>query len=382
MKLFYLPHKTATPSVNRQLTFDVAKGVAVLLMIMIHVLDFYGLDEVRFSTFGIAIKFAIGWPAASMFVFIMGVFVGFSTSSTPHEEIKRALSLFVLGYLLNLVRGTIPMWLSLKLGLVTYQDVAPHTPLSELLIGDVLQFAGISLLICSSLKHATNKIYIWSGAATAIAFLSHSVWDKYTSVTIFDELLKLFVGNEEVGAIFPIFPWAAYPIAGMAFGRFLKRKNDCDAINFTYCLKLGAVCTTLGVLLTLSNPDYHIVTNLRSGPGVVLLMTGIVMLFIFAIHLFVARFKATYVVSLFAFWGKNVTAIYVLQWICIGWGLMLVGLQQLSMLSTLAAMLIVLLISHYLVLPWYNYKNRTIGATPVPCSSRKATRVKLESATQ
>ena len=371
MTLFYLPKNLATPSVNRQLTFDVAKGLAVLLMIMIHVLDFYGLDEVRFSTFGNTIKFALGWPAASMFVFIMGVFVGFSTSSTPREEIKRALSLFALGYILNLLRGTIPMWLSIEIGLVTYQDVAPHTPLSELLIGDVFQFAGISLLICSALKHATNKIYIWICAATAIAFLSHTVWDKYTSLSIFNELLKLFVGNEEVGAIFPIFPWAAYPIAGMAFGRFLKRKNDCDAINFTWCLKLGAVCTILGAALTLSNPDYHIVTNLRSGPGVVLLMTGIVMLFIFAIHLFVVRFKATYVVSLFAFWGKNVTALYVLQWICIGWGLMLVGLQQLSMLSTLAAMLIVLFVCHYLVLPWYNYKSRTKSAPPKPRASIK-----------
>lgn len=106
MTLFYLPKNLATPSVNRQLTFDVAKGLAVLLMIMIHVLDFYGLDEVRFSTFGNTIKFALGWPAASMFVFIMGVFVGFSTSSTPREEIKRALSLFALGYILNLLRGT------------------------------------------------------------------------------------------------------------------------------------------------------------------------------------------------------------------------------------------------------------------------------------
>ncbi|AXT40301.1 DUF1624 domain-containing protein [Alteromonas sp. BL110] len=372
MKLFYLPNSSATHCLNRQLTFDVAKGVAVLLMIMIHVLDFYGLDEVRFSTFGNTIKFALGWPAASMFVFIMGIFVGFSTSSTPTEDVKRALSLFALGYLLNLVRGTIPMWLSIELGLVTYQDVAPHTPLSELLIGDVFQFAGISLLICSALKHATNKIYIWLCAATAIAFLSHTVWDKYTTVSIFNELLKLFVGNEEVGAIFPIFPWAAYPIAGMAFGRFLKRKNDCNAINFTWCFKFGAVCATLGAAITLSNPDYHIVTNLRSGPGIVLLMTGIVMLFIFAIHLFVVRYEATYVVSLLAFWGENVTALYVLQWVCIGWGLMLVGLQQLSTLGTLTAMLIVLFACHYLVLPWYNYKFKRRGTTSKPHVSVKA----------
>ena len=56
---------------GRIATFDVAKGLAVLLMIMIHVLDFYALPEVRSGTFGSTLKFAVGWPAASMFVFIM-----------------------------------------------------------------------------------------------------------------------------------------------------------------------------------------------------------------------------------------------------------------------------------------------------------------------
>ncbi|APD90008.1 DUF1624 domain-containing protein [Alteromonas mediterranea] len=102
MTLFYLPNNSATPNVNRQLTFDVAKGLAVLLMIMIHVLDFYGLDEVRFSAFGNTIKFVLGWPAASMFVFIMGVFVGFSTSTTPREEIKRAKGLCLYVYFLRI----------------------------------------------------------------------------------------------------------------------------------------------------------------------------------------------------------------------------------------------------------------------------------------
>ena len=220
----------------------------------------------------------------------------------------------------------------------------------------------IALLLCTGLKHATNKISIWIGTAIAIAFLSHSVWDKYTSLPILNEFLKLFVGNEEAGVMFPIFPWAAYPIAGMAFGRFLKQQNK-GTLNFIWCLKLGVVCVILGTGLTLTNPEYHIVTNLRSGPGIVLLMTGIVMLFIYTTHILVERFKQNYVVTLFAFWGKNVTALYVLQWILIGWGLMLVGLQQLTMTYTLVAMIVVLTACHYLVLPWHEYKSKSSKAS-------------------
>ena len=354
MKLFFIPENAKPLLARRETTFDVAKGLAVLLMVMIHVLDFYGLPEVRFGIFGTVVKFALGWPAASMFVFIMGIFVGFSGTERFGVEIKRALMLFALGYALNLLRGTVPMWLSIQLGLVTYDDVAPHTPLTEFLIGDVFQFAGIALLICAVLKRLSDQVLVWIAFALVVTFSSNFVWDKYTTSAIFNEFWKLFIGDEDAGTMFPIFPWLAYPVLGMAFGRFVKQPHAAT-LDFLWCLKLGVVCVMLGVVLTLTNPDYHIVTNLRSGPGIVVLMTGIVLLFLYGIHLIVSRFKHTSVVTLLAFWGKYVTALYVVQWVLIGWGLMLVGLQQLSMLPTLLAMAIVLLLCHYLVLPWHQY---------------------------
>lgn len=45
-------------------------------MVMIYVLDFYGLFEVWFSVFGVMVKFVLGWLVVLMFVFIMGIFVG------------------------------------------------------------------------------------------------------------------------------------------------------------------------------------------------------------------------------------------------------------------------------------------------------------------
>lgn len=348
MTLFKLPPNANAQMELRNTTFDLAKGIAVFLMIVIHVIDFYGLPEVRFGAFGTAIKFALGWPAASLFVFVMGIFVGLSKTNDFRAQLTRALSLFALGYLLNFARGTIPMWLSIQIGLVSYEDVAPHTPLTELLVGDVFQFAGIALLICALLKQCTKQVSLWIAFGCAVIFSSYLVWDQYTQSNIINQVLKLFVGNEDAGIMFPVFPWLAYPTFGMALGHYMSLKYR-ESFNFAQCFKLGFLCAILGLALTLSNPNFHIVTNLRSGPGIVILMTGIVMMFLYLVNKFTQRFKTSGLVTLLAFWGKHVTTLYVIQWLLIGWGLMLVGLQQLTSVETCVSIAVVLFACHYIV---------------------------------
>lgn len=343
---------------NRIVAFDVAKGVAVLLMIMIHVLDFYGLPEVRFGAFGATLKFAVGWPAASMFVFIMGLLVAYTGKTDLRQNLLRAVGLFALGYVLNLTRSTIPMWLSIEIGLVTYADVAPHTPLSELLIVDVFQFAGLSLLICALLRHFLPHPGIWMLAAIAVAFVSPLVWDFTTGHAIFDEVLKLFVGNETQGAMFPLFPWLAYPLSGMALGHWLRQKQDFDA-GLHRSMLVGMGVMVLSAIVVFMNPEYHIADNLRSGPGLIAFFSGLILVFLWTCHVLVQRISKNHTVILvLRFWGEKVTAIYVVQWLLIGWGLMLFGLQQMNLIQNLLAMLGVLMLSDVLVRGWCLVRRR------------------------
>lgn len=337
---------------GRIATFDVAKGLAVLLMVMIHVLDFYGLPEVRFGTFGATLKFTVGWPAASMFVFIMGLFVTYSGNSSLRQNLLRAAGLFALGYLLNLVRSSIPMWLSIKIGLVSYADVAPHTPLSELLIVDVFQFAGLALVICALLRRVAPRPGVWLVTALAVAFISPWLWDASTGNIVVDEVLKLFTGNEAQGAMFPLFPWLAYPLAGMALGDWLRRKQDVS-FALQRSMFAGCVLMALAGVLMFSNPDYHIADNMRSGPGLIIFFTGLILVFLWACHALVQRItNHNKGVGLLRFWGEKVTAMYVVHWLLIGWGLMLFGLQQMNLLQNLLAMLGVLVLSDLLVRAW------------------------------
>ncbi|MCC2606946.1 heparan-alpha-glucosaminide N-acetyltransferase domain-containing protein [Planctobacterium marinum] len=349
------------PAARRIAAFDVAKGVAVVLMIMIHVLDFYGLPEVRFGVFGSTLKFAVGWPAASMFVFVMGLFVTYTGNHSLRQDLMRAAGLFALGYLLNLTRSTIPMWLSIEIGLVTAADVAPHTPLSEFLIVDVFQFAGLALLICALLKHYLPHPGYWLLAALAVAFVSPLLWDISSNNVVLNEVLKLLVGNEAQGAMFPLFPWLAYPLAGMALGYGLRRTGDIDKGLQGY-MWLGWVLMAGAAVLMYSNTGYHIADNLRSGPGLIVFFSGLILVFLWGCHTLTKHAsKHNSVLSLIRFWGERVTAMYVVQWLLIGWGLMLFGLQQMNLIQNVLAMVGVLLLSDMLVRAW--------------CSLRKVRRI-------
>ena len=87
---------------NRIKAFDLARGLPILFMVIIHVLSFYGSPQVQESRFAQAIHYFIGWPSASIFVFMMGVFVAYNKTPRLTLGLKRAMVLFLLGYLLNL----------------------------------------------------------------------------------------------------------------------------------------------------------------------------------------------------------------------------------------------------------------------------------------
>lgn len=68
-----MPTPSLKSNTSRIDTFDLARGLAILFMMLVHVLDFYGQRDIRTSVFGEVITF-LGSPAAApVFMFIMGL---------------------------------------------------------------------------------------------------------------------------------------------------------------------------------------------------------------------------------------------------------------------------------------------------------------------
>ncbi|UTW48057.1 heparan-alpha-glucosaminide N-acetyltransferase domain-containing protein [Bacterioplanoides sp. SCSIO 12839] len=289
------------------------------------------------------------------FVFLMGIFIAIAGGKSLSTGIKRGLILLAAGYALNFVRSSVPMWLSLQLGLVSAEDLGGDTPLTEFLVVDILQFAGIAFIICSLLRHYLPQPKYWLGLALIIAFASPYAWDAKTGNYVIDELLKLLAGNISEGAFFPQLPWLAYAISGMAFGHWMKQADDLNSF-----LKKSAwyslAATVAGIAIILTDVDYHSGDSMRAGPGAVVAISGFTALTIFLLQNIVEKIPHNPIFSFWYSWSKHITTIYVVHWLLIGWGLMYFGFRTLSGSSFLITLLALYVLTHFLATGWARFK--------------------------
>jgi uncharacterized membrane protein len=336
--------------VSRIAAFDLARGLAAFFMVTVHVLDTYSLPSVQASGFGYVIEFLGSPPSAPVFMFLMGTSMAFSARARVTQELRRGFRLFALGYLLNVLRGVSPLWLALQLGTVTLEEAAPYTPLSELLVVDILQFAGIALGLCALLKRFWPDPRCWVGVAALIALVSPLLWGSYSGWAALDHALRLLWGSD-AGVAFPLFPWLAYPLAGMAFGSWLK-STDNHAKVFRHALLAGLVLLFVGTGVSLTNLDFHVGDYSRSGPGAVMWIMGFVLVWLWLCRSITDVAKNIRVFDRLFFWSATVTRFYFVQWVIIGWGVMAIGPEESGLGSTVLAMIGVVVLTDLVTSAW------------------------------
>jgi len=289
------------------------------------------------------------------FVFLMGIFIALAGSKNLSLSIKRGLLLFLAGYALNFFRSSLPMWLSLEFGLVTQEELGDGNPIYELLVVDILQFAGIAFIICSLIRHYLPNPKYWLAIALGLAFVSPYAWDTHTGNVFANEILKLLAGNIAEGAFFPQLPWLAYAISGMAFGHWMKHADDLNGfLKKSAWFSLAA--TLAGISIIFTNVDYHSGDSMRAGPGAVIAISGFTALTIFLFHVIVEKVPHNPVFDFWYLWSKHITTIYVVHWLLIGWGLMYFGFRTLSGTGFLVTLLALYILTHFLSTGWVRFK--------------------------
>jgi hypothetical protein len=210
-----LPYDTGTGYLSCQRTelsdFHHARGIAVLCMIAVHVMQIFGTVAARASVAGAVVEFIGGPPAAPVFMSVMGALFMMARRTTG-RRIRRGLLLIALGYLLNLIRGTIPVAVGLGLGVFSPEEIGSYSPLGLLPAVDILVFAGISYLVMAIIASTIKRPVVWLVVAVAIAVGSRWLWGSSTGSAVVDAMLEPFIG---VGThtSFPAFPWLVHPIA-------------------------------------------------------------------------------------------------------------------------------------------------------------------------
>lgn len=220
---------------------------------------------------------------------------------------------------------------------------------------DIFQFAGLAYAFCTLLKHYAPQPFMWLILAGLIICISPFLWHEADNQSIGDYITAVMYGGKKQGAVFPIFPWLTFPLLGMCYGYWFK--NTKNLVSFhRKSMFIGFTAIILGQLYNqqFNDPTHGEYAHLE--PGSLFWMTGFILLWINTCRWIVTTIPHNAFLKQIFFWSRNVTTIYVIQWLIIGWGLMIVGSQQLNITSTLLAIIVVLLLTEAMTRVWLTVK--------------------------
>ncbi len=157
---------------ERVRAFDLAAGLAVFFMILVHVLWHWGAPDTWITPIGEAISFAAGPTATPVFMFLIGASLGAAAHTNTRTLAARGLWLFVLGHVLNLLRGVIPATLGMASGVITADQVAPYTPWWLGTTIDLHHVVGLSLIVIAVLRAWVQPGWLWLALAGALVLVA------------------------------------------------------------------------------------------------------------------------------------------------------------------------------------------------------------------
>jgi len=346
---------------QRVYSLDLARGLAVLFMICIHVLDAYSLPSVKHTLGGWFVGFFGGPASAPVFMALMGASAYYSRHADLAFGIKRGFKIILLGYVLNLLRNTLPV---LSVAVFSPSSAAALPPAlfdyKELFLElDILQFAGLSLIAMAFLRHWRVSRHVLLVSAALVALVSPPLWGVGGDIPVLGRVLDFLWGNHPspedcIGNFvsFPFFPWFSYVLLGMFIGDTLTRSADLKKTFRRFGLAGGVICAvTLPFLLP--NFLYYLGDYYHSRPGIILLHCGFVLVWLYLCEIAVSKIPMNSVFRFFFGWSRDVNRIYMIQWTLIMWGAVLFNyFDRASWPQTIALIMGIALATNWINLLW------------------------------
>ncbi len=294
-------------SPERNQVADLLKGIAVIFMIQVHITEKLLQLKIQEETFGVISLFLGGTPAAPVFMFVMGYFL--SAKKNLYYFLERGIILFLGGILLNI-------GLNFYYLILYFQNqIINENPLEYIFGVDILPFAGLSLIIIGLVKEFFGeKYYLYLSLAVIVALLSEFIPQLNSDVNPWLRYVLSFVYGCSDWSYFPIFPWLFYPLVGFSFKLFSEKYFYRNRpIIFVPALIYLVVFAydSFNQIVVLENYYHH---------GIMLAMWNFSFMVIW-VSLFeiIEKKIGNLLPIIYLKWiGKNVTVIYVFQWLIIG----------------------------------------------------------------
>lgn len=331
---------------NRIIVPDLMKGVAILFMIQVHLIELFATPAIFESWIGKLSLFLGGVPAAPVFMMIMGFFLARKQLASKTLAL-RGLKLLWWGILLNI-------GLNFHLIYKVLFESWPYNIWQYIFGVDILPLAGLSLLFIAAIpKFIKEKWYFL--ALLILLIFGVSFFTKQIEVNSpWNYISSFLIGGTE-WSYFPLFPWLAYPLTGILFFQIQKSFKPLMDIKYIPIYSLIALI----IFLVLSwNYSSEITYNLKSyySHGIGFYLWAIIFSLLYSgIFLFFRNFSASKLSQYLIFTGKSITSIYVIQWLFIG-NLATIWYKQIDGLFLVLSFLLITILSSSLSWLWNKLK--------------------------
>ncbi len=296
---------------------DLMKALAIISMVMCHPICMLGLHRPMYKTEFLYIigDYILGdyLVVAHGFMFAMGVGMVFSRKSDPSRLIRRGIRLYLSGYLLNFLRYD-----GYFLGIFLITGKYAQEVIDFLLIQDILQFAGLAFLFTGILKGAglKEKHLLLIGAVLAVLnyFFPHVDTGNYALNLILGSFFYL-----DDYSTFCLCGWYLFVAVGLFFGRILKKVTDQDRF-YRRLLVISGGITVIYIALTwrfglcflTRGHEYY-----NASPMEAVGLLSIDFFFLSAFYFLLKKVDVSQF-GIFLEMSRNLTTIYFIHWIILG----------------------------------------------------------------
>ena len=293
-------------------------------MVIIHVIEelsTVNIDTLPSGFWENFIQFGAGPLAAPVFIFAMGVGIVFSRHQEPIELFKRGIKLWIVAMCLNICRDVIPR---LVVGMISGNTPEWNALRYQLFNIDVLHFAGFAFILTALFK----KLKVPALALVPVGILMQAAGNElslaFRPTGIAEIVLSYFFNTGGELSCFPLLTWYASLAVGILAGTIIQEYRDHLKKIYSICL-WGGLSLLIGFVVGCHyyNLDIRFLHALYENAFYrqtffhFVYNTLIITVEISLLYLITGRLKKN--IDFFDFCGRNLTKIYVVQWMIIGW---------------------------------------------------------------
>ncbi|NLI70184.1 MAG: DUF1624 domain-containing protein [Firmicutes bacterium] len=308
---------------------DLLRGYAIFGFIIYHVVLILGSETVVDDSLLGFMAFVLFWPIGgkAFFQIGIGIYLVYARSST-RTLVKRGLAILAAGYALNMVRF-LPVIVGILRGTLVMEDFPLFRNVGDIIFcADIFQFAGLAFLayaLIRKLFRGMVKPIHWIYMSLGVILISPFLAPLLTGNIHIDRFLEPLWGYGK-HIWFPFFPTFCYTLLGAMFGCMLIKIKSFRNHELSFMI-LSTLTFALGILLTdffrqpsasiyfkILGPDF-----VYDSPEVFIKVMGYTTFqqaIAVCLNLYVSK---NIIFRFYRYMSYNITAIFVWQWIIIGW---------------------------------------------------------------